>query len=210
MGNEGHSYLHHLSARHASLAPLTLFLPDTLWDDPTRSKPHFAHDVVLAARRARGRLQFADMHLPDSAPRRAYSWVKEVWQGFKLPCNSRNRGGPQCRWDGTSGGNGGGGGWLSPAEPVDFYDWMWVHTGTRPRQMWACGWGFRGVFAVGAESARKHSPEFYAHLEAELGKHAFPVAGMYMERMWRRVFLCAAAGDREAGGGAAARGAALE
>ena len=53
VGNEGHSYLHHMAARHASLAPLTLFLPDTVWNDPTLSKPHFMHDVVVRARRAR-------------------------------------------------------------------------------------------------------------------------------------------------------------
>ena len=47
VGNEGHSYLHHMRVRHASLAPLTLFLPDTLWNDPTHAKPHFTHDVVV-------------------------------------------------------------------------------------------------------------------------------------------------------------------
>ena len=46
VGNEGHSYLHHMATRHASLAPLTLFLPDTLWNDATEAKPHFAHDIV--------------------------------------------------------------------------------------------------------------------------------------------------------------------
>ena len=27
-------------------------------------------------------------------------------------------------------------------------------------------------------------------LEAELGRAVFPTAGMYMERLWRRVLLC--------------------
>ena len=47
MGNEGHSYLHHMAQRHATLAPLTVFLPDTLWDDETGSKAHYTHDVVV-------------------------------------------------------------------------------------------------------------------------------------------------------------------
>ena len=47
VGNEGHSYLHHMATRHDSLAPLTLFLPDTVWNDATLSKPHFMHDVVV-------------------------------------------------------------------------------------------------------------------------------------------------------------------
>ena len=49
VGNEGHSYLHHMATRHDSLAPLTLFLPDTVWNDATLSKPHFMHDVVVRA-----------------------------------------------------------------------------------------------------------------------------------------------------------------
>jgi hypothetical protein len=49
VGNEGHSYLHHCVRRYGSLAPLTLFLPDTLWADATLAKPHFTHDVVVRA-----------------------------------------------------------------------------------------------------------------------------------------------------------------
>jgi hypothetical protein len=47
VGNEGHSYLHHMLTRYERLAPLTLFLPDTLWDDATHAKPHFVYDVVV-------------------------------------------------------------------------------------------------------------------------------------------------------------------
>lgn len=47
MGNEGHSYLHHLVERYDSLAAVTLFLPDTLWNDDTLQKVHYTHDVVV-------------------------------------------------------------------------------------------------------------------------------------------------------------------
>jgi len=59
------------------------------------------------------------------------------------------------------------------------------------RSQLRCGWSFRGLFAVSQASVRKHPRAFYANLRAELGKHRFPMAGMYMERLWRRVFLCA-------------------
>ncbi len=52
LGNEGHSYLAHMERRHGSLAPLTLFLPDTMWNDGTLAKPHFTHDIVVRAVRA--------------------------------------------------------------------------------------------------------------------------------------------------------------
>jgi hypothetical protein len=42
---------------------------------------------------------------------------------------------------------------------------------------------------------RKHRPGFYANLEEQLGGATFPVAGMYMERLWRRVLLCDAGGE---------------
>jgi hypothetical protein len=71
VGNEGHSYLHHMLTRYDSLAPLTLFLPDTLWNDATRAKPHFAHDVVVrcGARAAAppARARRAPARLPDRA-----------------------------------------------------------------------------------------------------------------------------------------------
>ena len=47
VGNEGHSYLHHLVERYDSLAAVTLFLPDTLWNDNTLQKVHYTHDVVV-------------------------------------------------------------------------------------------------------------------------------------------------------------------
>ena len=56
-----------------------------------------------------------------------------------------------------------------------------------------CGWSFRGIFAASKRAIRKHPPSFYAQLEEQLGAAVFPVAGMYMERLWRRVLLCARA-----------------
>lgn len=180
------------------------------------------------------------MHLPDTRPRAAYGWVKELWQGaastrrlhavgvvvrmtraarcagYKLPCGDAQRGGTDCAWDGTSGGNAAARGVLTPATPPDFHDWMLLHTGTlhsdmaraapprlhaasdsgasadaRVRAQLRCGWSFRGIFAASAGAIRKHSPAFYANLEDQLGAAVFPVAGMYMERLWRRVLLCA-------------------
>ena len=80
---------------------------------------------------------------------------------------------------------------MTPATPSDFYDWMLVHAGTTHADMRRCGWSFRGIFAAAAPLVRKHPPELYAHLRDELGEAVFPVAGMYMERLWRRLLLCA-------------------
>jgi hypothetical protein len=62
-----------------------------------------------------------------------------------------------------------------------------------------CGWSFRGVFAASSASIRKHRPGFYANLEEQLSVAVFPVAGMYMERMWRRILLCAPSLERGSG-----------
>ena len=78
-----------------------------------------------------------------------------------------------------------------PAEPRDFYDWFAVHTGASRAALLRCGWSFRGVFAASASAVRRHPPAYYAHLEAQLGAAVFPVAGMYMERLWRYALRCA-------------------
>ncbi len=226
----------------------------------------------MAIRRAQGKLQFADMHVPDSAPRAWLGWLRELWQGarrcalrsalpqlrpefartplgYKLPCESAQRGGA-CRWDGSSRANGAAGA-LVPAMPPDFFHWMAAHTHTTHADMarsaarallraicrliwrsfgahsaliahltrarWPvaapqlrCGWSFRGVFAASGAAIRKHPPAFYANLEAQLGVATFPVAGMYMERMWRRVFLCSRGDARAAARDGRAVGASLE
>ena len=193
VGNEGHSYLHHMVVRYDSLAPVTVFLPDTIWNDPTQQKPHYTHDVVTAVLSARGRLAFADMHWPDSPLRFAHSRLKELVQGFKFPCKDRNVGSTGCRWDGTSGANPTGG-QLVPAEPNNFITWMRVHADTSVWDMLACGWSFRGVFAASGAAIRGHDVALYSHLRGELAKAKFPMAGMYQERLWRRLFLCSGAG----------------
>ena len=194
MGNEGHSYLHHMVVRYSSLAPITVFLPDTVWNDPTLQKPHYTHDVVTAVRAstATGHFRFADFHWPDNWLRFAHSRVKELVQGFKFPCADRNRGSKQCRWDGTSGANPQAG-VLAPAEPNDFVEWMRLHTSTTVWDMLRCGWSFRGVFAASKAAIRGHEVGLYAHLRDELSKAMFPMAGMYQERLWRRLFLCSGA-----------------
>ncbi len=37
----------------------------------------------VAIRRAQGQLEFADMHVPDSAPRAWLGWLRELWQGAR-------------------------------------------------------------------------------------------------------------------------------
>jgi hypothetical protein len=53
-----------------------------------------------------------------------------------------------------------------------------------------CGWGNRGMVVVSRAAVRGHSLEFYDNILQQLSSDVFPMAGMFMERLWRRVFLC--------------------
>ncbi len=92
-------------------------------------------------------------------------------------------------------------GQLVPASPPDFLDWMTAHLGgTTRRQMARCGWGNRGMLAVSAAAVRAHPLAFYDNILQQLSHDVFPMAGMFMERLWRRVFLCSAMAPGGAGG----------
>ena len=80
---------------------------------------------------------------------------------------------------------------LVPASPPDFLEWMDLHLGgTTRRQMARCGWGNRGMVVVSRAAVRGHSLEFYDNILQQLSSDVFPMAGMFMERLWRRVLLC--------------------
>jgi len=78
-----------------------------------------------------------------------------------------------------------------PASPPDFLEWMDLHLGgTTRRQMARCGWGNRGMVVVSRAAVRAHALTFYQNILQQLSSDIFPMAGMFMERLWRRVFLC--------------------
>ncbi len=90
-----------------------------------------------------------------------------------------------------------------PAVPSDFLEWMTAHLGgTTRRQMARCGWGNRGMVVVSRAAVRSHTRAFYENLFEQLSHDVFPMAGMFMERLWRRIFLCSAMSPGGAGGGA--------
>lgn len=86
-------------------------------------------------------------------------------------------------------------GYLAPATPPVFSDWLWQHLHSTQLHIARCGWGNRGMFAASRAAVHKHPPELYERLLGELSRDAFPMAGMFMERLWRRVFLCSEGGD---------------
>lgn len=105
------------------------------------------------------------------------------------------------------------GGRLTPASPPLFPAWLDAHLGGATRaDMRRCGWGNRGMVVVSKAAILANPKEFYENLLAQLSHDVFPMAGMFMERLWRRVFLCSGwqAGGRGArlgtGGGAAGGG----
>ena len=80
---------------------------------------------------------------------------------------------------------------LVPASPPDFLEWMDLHLGgTTRRQMARCGWGNRGMVVVSRAAVRAHALAFYDNILQQLSQDVFPMAGRFMERLWRRVFLC--------------------
>ena len=80
---------------------------------------------------------------------------------------------------------------LVPASPPDFLEWLDLHLGgTTRRQMARCGWGNRGMVVVSRAAVRAHALAFYDNILQQLSQDVFPMAGMFMERLWRRVFLC--------------------
>lgn len=101
------------------------------------------------------------------------------------------------------------GGALTPATPPLFPDWLAAHLGgATEADVRACGWGNRGMLAVSRAAVLARPREFYANLVEQLGQAAFPMAGMFMERMWRHTFLCAnwRPGGRGRAGGRASGG----
>ncbi len=133
---------------------------------------------------------------PGRSPRRG-CWLPV---GYNFPCKDHRRGGTECVYFGhTDGVNPSGK--LVPAQPPDFLDWMTQHLGgTTRRQMARCGWGNRGMVVVSRAAVRAHALPFYANLLAQLSDDVFPMAGMFMERLWRRVFLCSSMATGGEGG----------
>ncbi len=94
-----------------------------------------------------------------------------------------------------------------PAQPPDFLEWMQQHLfGTTRRQMARCGWGNRGMIVVSRAAVRSHALPFYQNILEQLSSDVFPMAGMFMERLWRRVWLCSAMAPGGQGGAVMAAG----
>ena len=90
---------------------------------------------------------------------------------------------------------------LVPATPPDFLDWLQQHLfGTTRHDMTRCGWGNRGMVVVSRAALRAHPRAFYENVLEQLSHDVFPMAGMFMERLWRRVFLCSSMATGGEGG----------
>ena len=163
--------------------------------------------ATAPARRAQGNLArfgghiyYADDHTPITAFKWVLNFLNEVFYGYNFPCVDTRRGGEDCTYFGhTDGANTDGR--LAPATPPDFLDWMWLHMRSTRRDMARCGWGNRGMLAASRAAVHKHPLGLYEGLLAQLSRDVFPTAGMFMERLWRRVFLCSRAGELGAGAG---------
>ena len=135
-------------------------------------------------------IYYADDFSPVTGLRFALNWLNERFYGVNFPCVDHRRGGTQCVYFGhTDGVNPSG--QLVPAQPPDWLDWLDMHVeGTRRAHIARCGWGNRGMVVVSRAAIRGHSRAFYENIVEQLSHDVFPMAGMFMERLWRRVFLC--------------------
>ena len=164
---------------------------------------------------AHGReIYYADDHTPVTGFKFFLNFMNEIFYGYNFPCKDHRRGGRECVYFGhTDGVNPSGR--LVPAQPPDFLEWMQAHLGgTTRRQMARCGWGNRGMVVVSRAAVGSHPKAFYQNLLAQLSDDVFPMAGMFLERLWRRVFLCSAMqpggeGSRARAGAGAGPGAAV-
>lgn len=122
-----------------------------------------------------------------------------------LPCRRHcGCGDPgECRWSGSTAANaiaqratelrpGPRIGVLPPARPPAFVQWTYQHTAVPPGVWLQCGGACCGLFAVGAARVRARRLGFYSLLSRELvaAGASGGVAGHYMERLWRSMFVC--------------------
>lgn len=144
------------------------------------------------------RIYYADDHTPVTGLKFFLNYMNEVFYGVNFPCKDHRRGGTDCVYFGhTDGVNPTGR--LVPADPPDFYAWLDLHLEhTQRRHIRRCGWGNRGMIIVSKAAIQAHSRHFYANILEQLSKDVFPMSGMFMERLWRRVWLCS---TMEPGGG---------
>ena len=187
VGNEGHTYLHHIVLHWETLPELLLLLPDTVeYGDKLKTWRRLKRSLAAHG----GAIYYADDFTPVSGLRFVANWFNERFYGVNFPCRDHRRGGTDCVYFGhTDGVNPTGS--LTPAQPSDWIEWLDAHLeGTRRFQIARCGWGNRGMVVVSRAAIRGHSKQFYANLVSQLERDVFPMAGMFVERLWRRMFLC--------------------
>ena len=81
---------------------------------------------------------------------------------------------------------------LEPASPPSLAAWGCAHWGVAPQTAAACGWQAYGSFAVGRRLVEAWPVATLSGARRQLeraGRHG-GMAGHFMERLWRSVFLC--------------------
>ena len=105
----------------------------------------------------------------------------------------------KCNWHGLTTENArvhGANGKLIAASPPSFARWACKYWSVSPDVFEACQWQWTGSFAVGAHNIEARPKAVYERARAELaaGNSTGGLAGHYMERLWRSIFLCSLGG----------------
>jgi len=110
-----------------------------------------------------------------------------------------------CSWSGGSSENQntGANGRLVVPSPRSLASWACQHWGVSPSVLERCHWQWTGTFAVGVANIRARPRERYQNGVAQLADagQTGGLAGHFMERLWRSIFLCSLGGNcvRDAG-----------
>lgn len=168
------TYLHHIVSRYDSLAPSTLFLPGSAYDDETK-RPRLLvlmQSLIVA-------MKSKEVPIPEVTAVISIPWVfKSTYVSFSrrkqvdtYECSdSRNRDGNQTIHQST----------LRP-----FGKWYDVHL--NPVLGPARNVTLKGMFMVGKSKLLKRPLSMYTKLLDMVSHHRFPEEAHYIERSWHAI-----------------------
>jgi len=104
-----------------------------------------------------------------------------------------------CSWSGGSSENRntGANGRLVVPNPRNLASWACQHWGVSPSVLERCHWQWTGTFAVGVGNIRARPRASYQNVVTQLAVagQTGGLAGHFMERLWRSIFLCSLGGN---------------
>ena len=169
-----HTYLHHIVSRYDSLAPSTLFLPGSAYDDETK-RPRLLvlmQSLIVAMKSKSNEVPevTAVISIPDAFKSNYVSFSRRKQVDTYECSDSRNRDGNQSITHST----------LRP-----FGKWYDVHL--HPLLGPARNITLKGMFMVGKAKLLNRPLSMYTKLLDMVSHHRFPEEAHYIERSWHAI-----------------------